>query len=68
MEIPYRQHMLSKTLPTKFEIIFENNKDIFKLELELEKDKVLNEKLSIKTKRAFSKIYLMQGKLILAKN
>ncbi len=56
-EIPFKKHKLCQKKSTKFEIIFDNSKGLFKLELELNKDEILREKLSIKRERAFSKIY-----------
>lgn len=55
--IPFKKHKLCKDKSTKFEIIFDNKNNLYKLELELDNNKVLSEKLSIKKERAFSKIY-----------
>lgn len=61
-EIPYRKHELSKDKPSKFEITFDNKSDLFKLELELDENKVTSEKLSIKNIRGFCKIYSLSRK------
>lgn len=61
-QIPFEKHMLSKDKTTKFEITFDNKNDLFKLELELDNDKIVSEKLGIKTQRSFSKIYAMSRK------
>lgn len=60
-QIPIMKHKLAEDKLTKFELIFEQNDQLFELKLELGNNKVLYETLGIKKKKGFTFIYKVEN-------
>lgn len=60
--IPIMKHKLAEDKLTKFELIFEQNNQLFELKLELGNDKVVFESLGIKKQKGFTYIYKVENK------
>ena len=54
---PFPHHSLYIDNPTKFEMIFTKNSQLFRLQLEIQKKDIIKEELGIKKDRGFSYIY-----------